>query len=407
MLGGYEIACEAVARALRQRGHDVVVLAARAPFATPQDPDWLKRVFVLRAYGPVEPHTAELIEGKAYEMGSSIYANSATLLDFLKSFEPDVVYAWHIWGIGGMALLDLLQQVDAPWLMHLMDTIPTYLLGGVKPVASSLFARHEVSLLDDAHTIAMSEHVLAEIRETTGVQFKKKPKVIPGWVDMSLVRRRTNYMEGGQLRMVAAGSLGAHKGIGIIVLACALLVKAGHTNFRVDIYGFGAAEPWLLLAAQHNISEYLNFLGARTQKEIMALLPEYDVFLFPTHSREPFGFAPIEAAACGVVPIVTRDAGCNERLVDAVHALKIDRTPESLAKAIEQFLENPGNLECIGQRAARMVTSDLSFEHCMDSIECALSDICRPWNRQALHQARLPSALFAKHMLGEHFTARP
>ena len=407
VLGGYEIACHAVAQALRDRGHEVLVLAGRAPFATPQDPDWLRRVFVLRAYGPIEAHTTELMDSKAYETGTSIYANTAMLFDHLKSFNPDVVYAWHIWGIGGMALLDLAEQVGVPWLMHLMDAVPTYLLDGAKQGAASLFSRHEVSLLENAAAITMSEHVLAEIEQTTGVRFKMPPTVIPGWVDVARVRQKTEYCQGGRLRMVAAGSLSANKGIGIIVIACAQLVAAGHTNFHVDIFGFGAAEPWILLAAQHGVSEYLSFLGARSQVEILNLLPAYDVFLFPTHSREPFGFAPIEAAACGVVPIVTRDAGCAERLVDGIHALKIDRTSASLAEAIVQLIIDPAGLALIGQRAARMVRSDLSFERCLDQIETVLRDVSHPWDARSLQDERLPALMFAKHMLGEYFTARP
>lgn len=347
------------------------------------------------------------MDSKAYETGTSIYANTATLLDHLKSFNPDVIYAWHIWGIGGMALLDLAEQVGVPWLMHLMDAVPTYLLSGAKPGAASLFSRHKVSLLENAAAITMSEHLLAEIDQTTGVRFKTPPVVIPGWVRVGDLRQKTEYCQSGQLRMVAAGSLGVHKGIGIIVIACAQLVAAGHTNFHVDIYGFGAAEPWILLAAQHGVSEYLSFRGARSQKEILDLLPEYDVFLFPTHNREPFGFAPIEAAACGVVPIVTRDAGCAERLVDGIHALKIDRTPASLAEAIIHLLVDPEDLALIGKRAARMARSDLSFERCLDEIENVLREVSHPWDASKLQDERLPALLFAKHMLGEYFTARP
>ncbi len=405
VLGGYEIGCRNVAAGLRDRGHVVEVLATHAPIATPDDPPWLHRVLTLRAFDPVNPHTAEMADAKSYAAACSQYANTATLLTHLRRFRPDLVYAWHIWGIGGLALLDVVEQVGIPWVMHLMDRVPTYLTTGVVPIAAALFAQGDAALLTRARVITMSEHVVTEIADSSGIRFDTAPTVIPGWVDSRGLDQRTRYRERGELRLVAAGSLSAQKGTGLIIEACARLLAEGHTRFHVDIYGFGPTEPWMALAAGHGVTAHVGFLGARTQPEILALLSGYDAFLFPTQDREPFGFAPIEAAACGAVPIVTRNAGCAERLVDGVHALKIDRTAESLATAIAQLLTGEVAVASLGRRAARLARGYLSFGRCLDDIEDVLTSAAYPWDARRLDDQRLPAVLFAKHALGQYLTA--
>jgi len=406
VLGGYEIACHSVTRGLRAIGHDVEVLAAHAPFATPDDPAWVHRALSMRAYDAVEPHTADLADAKCYEAGASQYPNTSTLLSHLRRFRPDVVYVWNLWGIGGLALLDLLEQVGIAWVMHLMDSVPTYLLNNVAPISASLFARHDASLFRRGRAIAMSEHVLAEIESTCGVRFDHAPTIVPGWVNPVGLGQRSHYREGGMLRLVTAGSIQEIKGTRLIVEACARLVSEGKIDFYIDIYGFGSAEAYVQLAAQLGVSSHVRFLGPRTHDEILALLPEYDVFLFPTHAREPFGFAPIEAAACGVAPIITRNAGCAERLVDEVHALKIDRTAQSLACAIDRFLTGECDVAAMGKRAARMVRSDMNFDRCLSTVEQVLSEAVRPTDFRELDDQRLPRVLFAKHTLGQYLTAR-
>jgi glycosyltransferase involved in cell wall biosynthesis len=286
-----------------------------------------------------------------------------------------------------------------------MDNVPQYLISGVKPIVVGLFGRRDLAIFSRANAIAMSEHLLKELRETTGIRFETRPTIIPGWVDTTSVVQRETYLESGLLRLVALGALGAHKGTDVILDACERLVAGGHTAFRVDVYGFGEIAPWVGRAAQQGVSGYVRFLGPRSQPEVMALLPCYDAFLFPTWEREPFGFTPIEAAACGVVPIITRNAGVAERLVDKVHTVKIDRDAESLAAAILSLMTGEGDVEAIGRRAARMVRSDLSFARCLDSIERVLATADCRWDKSALDRSRLTALLYAKDALGQHLTA--
>ena len=54
----------------------------------------------------------------------------------------------------------------------------------------------------------------------------------------------------------------------------------------------------------------------------------------PDPRREPFGFAPLEAAARGCVPIMSQACGIAEWFVHGVHFLKAPRTAEAFAEAV-------------------------------------------------------------------------
>ena len=331
------------------------------------------------------------------------------MLKHLRRFRPDIVYVWYVLGVGGLALLDLLEQTGVPWVMHLMDCVPEHLLSGVVPSAAALFARENWAIFTRARVIAMSQQIISEVADRTGIQFGIPPEIIPGWVDAGQLGQRTRYSEPGRLRFVAAGSLGQHKGTDLIIEACAELVAKGHAGFSVDIFCLAGTspDPWVALAAQRGVANYISWRNGVAQQELFALLPEYDAFLFPSQTREPFGFAPIEAAACGLVPIITRNAGVAERLVDGLHTLKIDRTSGSLAAAMRQLLSNELDIASIGRRAARVVREDLSFHRCLDEIERVLRGSTRVWDQRRLDEPRLPAILYAKHVLGMHLTAYP
>jgi Glycosyltransferase len=406
--GGFELACRNVAAGLSDRKHDVRVLTTFAPIASGDDPAWVHRRLTSDTFSPPRPLLSPLTDARrAYDAGCSQYGNTAALLKEIQVFAPDIVYLWHIWGIGGLGLLDLLAQLQIPWLLHLMDAVPTYLLAGVGALPVSLFAGAERALVARAPVISMSEHLLAEIVETTGIHFDHRPEVIPGWVDTRELRQRRRYGVGGQLCFVAVGAFSPQKGTDLIVEAVARLVGEGRTNFTVDIYSLAEPEQWITLADRLGVLQWVRFRRALPQKLFLEALPNYDALLFPTAAREPFGFLPIEAAACGVVPIMTRNAGAAERLADGVHAMKIDRTVDDLAAAIRSLLNGEVDMPALGRRAARYIRRELSFERCLDAIERFLYRQVRPWDSRRAADPRLVATLFAKHELGHYLTLNP
>jgi hypothetical protein len=58
------------------------------------------------------------------------------------------------------------------------------------------------------------------------------------------------------------------------------------------------------------VADVVRVRGSLGQSELVQRYVAHDLFIFPTWSGKPFGFAPLEAAAC--VPLVTADCGFAE-----------------------------------------------------------------------------------------------
>ena len=68
-------------------------------------------------------------------------------------------------------------------------------------------------------------------------------------------------------------------------------------------------------ARKLGLGDRVRFRGSIPQDRLFRMYDEFDLFAFPTEPREPFGFAPLEAAARGCVPLMTQVCGIGEWLV--------------------------------------------------------------------------------------------
>jgi glycosyltransferase involved in cell wall biosynthesis len=244
----------------------------------------------------------------------------------------------------------------------------------------------------------MSRHLLDEIERLAGIAFPQGADLVPGWADLSEALPHQPYLRDGIARFVTAGAVAPHKVIELILEAGTRL-KAKGRAFTIDVFGDGRLPDYVDRVRALDLAGHVRFLGPRAQAELMRAYAGYDAFLFPTWEREPFGFAPVEAAGCGTPPIMTRHCGAAERLVDGVHCLKIDRTADALADAMDRVAAGTVDLDRIGRAGRRLVAADLSFPRCLDRIEAALAAHARPWRPAAAEDPKLPLLAFLKHSL--------
>jgi glycosyltransferase involved in cell wall biosynthesis len=106
---------------------------------------------------------------------------------------------------------------------------------------------------------------------------------------------------------------------------------------------------------EHDVADTVRLMGPRTHDELLSLYAGYDAFLFPTWSREPFGFAPLEAASAGCVPVITADCGYAEWFIDELDCLKAPRTPDAFAERLAEVLDGRIDLGALGRRAQAVV----------------------------------------------------
>lgn len=376
--GGYELGCRQVVDALADAGHEPLVLTSAPRLPVPSQPH-VRRIFQLTdtysQYIQERHHVVTLglqHAGACYVNAFNVHA----LLETLADFAPEIVYVWNLVGLGGLGLMMALQQQGVPWLWHLMDQAPRELCRLPFASARTPLADTVRRSLHGAY-IACSRRVIEEIDDPENI-LNGSVELVPNWIEGILPQPRTHFYEGGRLRIAsAAGYLCEPKGISLIIEAARMLRQRGRTNFVIDLYGKIVDEMYPQLIRQYDLGELVHLQGLRSQNELMELYGQYDVFAFPTWHREPFGFAPLEAAAAGCVPLITDNCGIGEWLVHGVHCWKIERSEEALADALTDILDGRIELAPIGRRVTAVVRRDFHLRRLLPRIERALERAAR------------------------------
>jgi colanic acid/amylovoran biosynthesis glycosyltransferase len=144
-------------------------------------------------------------------------------------------------------------------------------------------------------------------------------------------------------RIVAVGRLVEKKGFGILVDACALLMKR-RVAFCCDIIGGGEREGTLRQQiTESGLSEHVALLGPRPQREIISELQRSAVFAAPCivgedGNRDGLPTVLLEAMALGTPCVSTDVTGIPEVLKHDVTGLLVPQhNPAALADAIEKL----------------------------------------------------------------------
>ncbi|HVX10987.1 MAG TPA: glycosyltransferase family 4 protein [Pirellulales bacterium] len=374
-IGGYELCCRQMVDGLLGRGHQVRVLTTVPRTPCPAVEHVARELELVNCYDPFDvlhnrPVTRKVTAAKAALVSAH---NVHVLLDNLRRFQPDVVYLWNLFGLGGLGLVGCLEYIGAPWVWYLGDCVPRMLCSigeDLLPGLASQFGRYVRGSF-----MPVSERVIHEI-EAAGVELQGDINTSPNWVLGRQPEPRKRYFRPGErLRIVSSGQMGRHKGIHLLVEAAAVLRARGFENFHIDLYGKVTDPSVEPLPRQHGVTDLVTFRGMCPQEELVDRYArhEYDVFAFPTWKREPFGCAPLEAAAYGTVMVVSESCGIGEWFVDGVHCLKTARTGEAFADVLAGILEGKIDLKPVGRRASAVIWRDFHLDVLLPEIETALA----------------------------------
>jgi glycosyltransferase involved in cell wall biosynthesis len=377
-IGGYELFCKQAVDGLRKCGHEVRVCTTSPQWVTAWDDNQgIERRLTL-AY-PWEPHYQHDTHSSVLTFQSKIscFHNTWQVMESLRQFRPDVVYLHGLLGLGALAILDLFAHLGVPWVWHLEDSFPSRIFEVERAELLSLSLVGSSKDFSFGTHIACSRRLVEEIANK-GCRLGESVYIIPNWVCPSEGLSERSFWKAGLLKAVNAGQIMQHKGIDRIIEAAGLLLREGFRDFSVDLYGHGEIERFSGMAEMAGVASFVNFQGPLSQEELRIRLRDYDVFLFPTWAREPFGLAPVEAAAEGVLPIITAGTGCSEWLLDRQHSLHIAESSTSLARSMIDILTGKVDLEALARNAMSFVRSDLHPDRIVPMVEEILQRACAP-----------------------------
>ncbi|MFI5057709.1 MAG: glycosyltransferase family 4 protein [Candidatus Acidiferrales bacterium] len=87
---------------------------------------------------------------------------------------------------------------------------------------------------------------------------------------------------------------------------------------------------------------------------------------------EPFGYAPLEANACGLPVIAVAEGGVRETIRDGVNGILVEHDPLSMASAIERLMRDGELARRLGENACLLVRDKWSLPSSIDRVESRL-----------------------------------
>ena len=170
--------------------------------------------------------------------------------------------------------------------------------------------------------------------------------------------------------VIGIGSFTRSKNIDFVIAAVARLKNDPRRLVWVgNIADEGYIEELRALAARLDVILEIK-IGA-TDAEIVDLLNRAAVMAYAPR-LEPFGFAPLEANACGLPVVGVAEAGVRETIVDGVNGLLCEPDPQAMAEAIQRLLDSPAYAKQLGASGRAMVESRWSLEAATDRLESRL-----------------------------------
>lgn len=109
------------------------------------------------------------------------------------------------------------------------------------------------------------------------------------------------------------------------------------------------------------------------EAELVAALGRAAMMVY-TSRLEPFGYAPLEANACGTPVVAIAEGGVRETVVDGVNGL-LGESEEQLARAVERLRDDPALARALGRAGRKLVEERWSLAAATDRLERQLLEV--------------------------------
>ena len=191
--------------------------------------------------------------------------------------------------------------------------------------------------------------------------FREKTQLMPNYVDLQAVPTPTPKTERPDLmRVVFTGSLVESKGVFTIV---EVAKRFPRTQFR--LIGDASDESKRKLSEyirEQGVGDRVQLLGPLSNNEVLAMLQENDVFLFPS-MREGFPISVAEAMAVGL-PVVASPVGAIPEMIDVPEGgyLVAPDDPAGYVEALSRLDDDPSLMERMGRHNRRKAEREYDYD---------------------------------------------
>lgn len=173
------------------------------------------------------------------------------------------------------------------------------------------------------------------------------------------------------------------------LLSIGSITREKNVDFLLRAIGsMSEPRPLLVLVANVVNSHYFaelerlaNSLGIKlllkilvSDEELLTLYCTASVLVYAPR-LEPFGYASLEASACGLPVVAVAEGGVRETVIHGVNGYLVDSDPDQMASTIKYLFDNPSKAMQLGQNGQRIVRERWSLEAAIDRLERNLHEI--------------------------------
>jgi glycosyltransferase involved in cell wall biosynthesis len=207
--------------------------------------------------------------------------------------------------------------------------------------------------------------------------------IIPGGVDLknfhpiepeenkNVIREKLNLEKDVPL-ILTVRRLEERMGLENLVSAVEILLKKNPDKiFQLAMVGKGSLQQRLKdLIAEKNLSDTIRLTGLVPRETLPLYFRVADLFVLPTTAIEGFGLVTAEAFASGL-PVIGTPVGATKEILALVDQNLIlqGTSPESLAKGMQHFLDNPEYYSQLKSKCREMAERNYSWEKVTDQTE--------------------------------------
>lgn len=378
-IGGYELGCCEAVEALRNAGHEVIVLTSTYP-------DGISRVegHVHRRLTILFGHA--LVRKVIIKEAINQFVFRQTCLNV----RPDVVFFWKLTDLS-MVLIPIAHDLGVTtcyyvfdhWIARWKDDRWSQIQHRLMSLDSRLFLKKlwESRVFPPKKLIVenaffASEYLKKITENVTGPI--KNAEVVPWGVDTARFKVSPFRKEWGPNRVLYVGQIVQHKGVHIAIEGFSIACQKVQSDLNLTVVGDLEQSPAYVLELKKlvkklAIEKNVTFTGKVERNCLPEIYADHDILIFSSLWDEPFGLTPLEAMGSGLVVVGTGTGGSAETLIDEYNALLYQaEKPMSCADKIISLIENVQFFAFIRNNAIGSVIQYYSLSKATKRIEALL-----------------------------------
>jgi glycogen(starch) synthase len=343
-IGGIEVLLMRLLPALRDRGHDILVVASHG-IDTPAEA------------------TFEGIPVRRFDFRHAIVRKNpveiarlrAAVAALKRQFAPDLVHL-HFPGPDAFFHTATRDAHAAPTLLTFHTPPAEHRLGPGTLVGELIESAAWVTAVSRA-TLEEARAVVPGLAARSSLVYNGLPWPAPAPAPLGF----------GPPHLLAMGRMAAEKGFDVAIDAFAA-VSARWPGCRLTLAGEGSARPALeRQAAALGLSDRVRFTGWVHPDAIAALLNESTIVLAPARWNEPFCLVAVEAAQMARPVVASAIAGLKETVLHGETGLLVPAgDAAALASAVSTLLDDPALAIRLGEAGRRRAAETFGLEACVD-----------------------------------------